>query len=62
MAALSIDVLQPLLIAHPVECEVSFCNHQHERVVDLTNYSSDTLIHLCRKHYEDFVATARTLP
>lgn len=57
-----IDVLVPMLIAHDVNCNVSECSKNHERVVDLSAYSDGTLLYLCRKHYEDFVHAAKTLP
>lgn len=59
----NIEVLRPLLIAVPVECEVPTCLSQHELVVALGQFTGgDTIIHLCRKHYEDFAKSATTLP
>lgn len=61
--ALEIEVLCPMLIAVPVECEVAGCTHDHERVLNFDQFTvKDTLLYLCRKHYEDFTKAARRLP
>lgn len=60
---LNIELLMPLLIATPVECEVRECTHQHERVLNFSQFSvEDKMLFLCRKHYEDFSKSAHTLP
>ncbi len=61
--SLDIEVLMPLLIAVPVECEVPGCTHPHERVLSFDQFTVEgTMLHLCRKHYEDFAKSAKTLP
>lgn len=61
--ALSIELLKPMLIANPVECEVPGCPHQHERLLDFSAFSTEgKMLYLCRKHYEDFSKSAHRLP
>jgi hypothetical protein len=61
--ALNIELLVPVLLAHPVECEVPECPHQHERLLNFSAFSTeDKMLHLCRKHYEDFSKSAHHLP
>ena len=61
--SLEIEVLRPVAIVVPVECEVTECTHGHERVLDFNQFTTEgTLLYLCRKHYEDFTKSARRLP
>jgi hypothetical protein len=61
--ALNIELLMPLLITAPVECEVRECTHPHERVLNFSQFSAeDKVLFLCRKHYEDFSKSAHCLP
>jgi len=58
-----IEALRPLLIAVPIDCGVPVCTHTHEIALDLSQFSSDgSMLYLCRKHYEDFVSSTKTLP
>ena len=52
---LEIEVLRPVAIVVPVECGVAGCTHDHERLLDFNQFTvEDTMLYLCRKHYEDF--------
>ena len=60
---LEIELLMPISIVTPVECEVLGCTHQHERVLNFSQFSAeDKMLFLCRKHYEDFTKAAHNLP
>lgn len=61
--ALNINLLMPLLIAQSVKCDVPECKHDHERLLDFSEFTGqETMLYLCRKHYEDFSKAARRLP
>lgn len=57
-----IEILAPVIVVKPIRCTVRDCAHMHERVVNLDQFEPDNYLSLCRKHYEDFVASAHTLP
>ena len=60
---LEIEVLHPMMITAPLECGVDGCTHEHERLLDFNQFTvEDTMLYLCRKHYEDFTKAAQRLP